>query len=50
MNDVWVQNPSEVRREVVAYFTNDVTSPWWERPKLDGVPLIGLPRMRTLAW
>jgi len=33
----WVQSPSEIRRVVVEYFSNHVSTERWERPKLDGV-------------
>lgn len=38
VNDVWVQSPCEVIKELVEHFTNHVSSPNWDHPKLDGVP------------
>ena len=38
LKEEWVETPNEVRRTMVAYFTNHVSSSSWERLKLDGVP------------
>ena len=37
VNDMWVHTPVDVRRAVVEYFRNQVTSEVGERPRLDGV-------------
>ena len=37
VDGVWIQSPTEVRRVVVEYFTNHVSTERWERPRLDGV-------------
>lgn len=33
----WVQTPEEVREAVVEYLERQVTTTYWERPRLDGV-------------
>lgn len=37
VNDVWVQSPCELIKEVVEHFTNRVLSSNWDHPKLDSV-------------
>jgi len=37
VNYGWAQTPTVVMKKVVKYFTNQVTTTWWDRPKLDGV-------------
>jgi len=37
VNEGWVESSHDVRKEVVDYFTEHVSSITWERPKLDGV-------------
>jgi hypothetical protein len=37
VNDGWVESPYEVRKAVVDYFTEHVSTTYWDRPKLDGV-------------
>jgi hypothetical protein len=37
VNDMWVEAPVEVRREVVDFFSRHVSDVPWERLKLDGV-------------
>jgi len=43
----WVQSPSEIRREVVNYFTNHVSSKRCERLKLDGVHFVSVSDMEN---
>lgn len=42
MDGIWVDTPSEVRREVVEYFKKQVENDRRERPTLDGVPFASL--------
>jgi len=40
VNDVWVQNPREVKEVVVNHFRRHVAANLWDRPKLDGVEFL----------
>ena len=42
VGDGWAVSPTDVRKEVVDYFTNHVASPVCHIPKLDGVPFPSL--------
>jgi len=37
VGEEWVQSPTEIKRVVVEYFTNQVATALWDRPKLDGL-------------
>jgi hypothetical protein len=37
VDDEWMESPSLIRNETVAYFTNLFASDLWARPKLDGI-------------
>lgn len=42
VGDGWAVSPTDVRKEVVDYFTTHVANPLCDRPKLDGVPFATL--------